>query len=58
MTEFYLVVEMSEGKVIWSDTRISTSKESAKTKLNFFNKFGRGRSFEVMKVKQFAKVAC
>lgn len=58
MKDFYLVAEIKDGKLIWSDTSITTDKDSAKTRLNFFNKFGRGRVFEVLKVKQFQKVSC
>ena len=54
----YLVVELKDGKVIWSDTAITTDKNTAKTRLDYFTKFGRGRVFDVLKVKQFQKVAC
>ena len=58
MKNVYLVAEIKDGKIVWSDTSIATDKESAKIKLDFFTKFGRGRVFEVLKVKQFQKVAC
>ena len=58
MANIYLVVEIKDGKVVWSDTSITTEKSSAKTRLDRFTKFGRGRVFEVLKVKQFQKVAC
>ena len=58
MANIYLVVEIKDGKVVWSDTSITTEKSSAKTRLDCFTKFGRGRVFEVWKVKQFQKVDC
>lgn len=58
MKDMYVVVEIKDAKIIWSDTTITLDKEHAKSRKEYFNKFGKGRKFEVLKVKQFQKVAC
>lgn len=56
MNDFYLVVEMKDGKIVWSDNIVTRSKEHAIAKVNYYTKFGKGRTFDVLKVKQFSKL--
>ena len=54
--KMYLVVEIKNGEIIWSDSAISSSKEEALTRKNFIQKHNRTRKFEIMRVSQLKKL--
>ena len=47
----FLVVEVKEGKVIWTDTRVNGSKEDAEGCIKIYNKATKNkRKFQVAQV--------
>ena len=49
--KMFLVVEVKEGKVIWTDTRVNETKEDAEGCIKIYNKATKNkRKFQVAQV--------